>query len=312
LLGSPLKERIRTAELVAGILAEAASRGVSACFLGPRELRVAPPAAADGENGPAQPVKGRSPGWFRLSGGRFGNTEARDLELVDRVNETGSGILVVSLRSSRLASWLGRNRNRLRVPVVIGVDGSLEHPACRALGAVTRTLRVMGRPAAWLMRGGPAGLLKIWLLIWPSAFSHLYARLTSPHSYLKMFKHPVVLKRGTRGSCEYSLITLPGIVDRETVRRISTLVPRRPRTHLVLDLKDVGFVDSAGFGLLLRVIRLWEGSGLRILFAGLDNDMRKRLKRNRLYSLVSHREYPTADDALNALDDRDETNGGMS
>lgn len=314
LLGSALKERVRTAELVAGILGEAASRGVSTCFLGPRGVRVELPAAADGEPGPAQPVRRRDPGWFRLPMGKSRNTGARDRELVERINESGSGILIVSLKSPRLVTWLERNRKMLRVPVVIGVDDSLVHPSrgdrCGVRRAFARLLRGMRRAAAWLLRGGPAGLLKICLLLWPPALSHQYARATSPHSYLKMFKHQIISKKGTRGSREFSLITLPGIVDKDAVRRIRSLVPRKPQTHLVLDFRDVGFVDSAGFGLLLRVIRLWDDSGLKILFAGLNSGMRKRLRRNRLYGLVSHREYPTTDDALDALDNRGDPDGG--
>lgn len=312
LLGPALSERVTGADLVPCIAREAAVRGKSLYLLGGNPGAAEKAAARLQQANPGLKIAGWDSPFVHIQGMRLPESYEGDSGIVEKINESGADILLIAFGNPKQEMWFERNRDRLKVPVSIGVGGTFDFIA----GSVSRAplwMQNAGMEWLWRLSRDPArlwkryliDLLKIGSLLWPSVFFHQYTRMTTPHGYLKKCKNEIVSRHGSRGAREYLHVVLPGILDAGSAERIQSLVPRKPAAHLILDFSEVGFADSAGLGIILNIILLMDASAFGVFFVGLSKGMRKNLRYNRLYDLVSRREYHTLDDALRALDKAD-------
>ena len=73
----------------------------------------------------------------------------------------------------------------------------------------------------------------------------------------------------------------------------------RGKTKVVLDLSNVGFLDSSGLGAILACLRLIEGGGGGLKLCGLTADVKKAVELVRMDRLVDV--HGTRDEALAAM-----------
>lgn len=69
--------------------------------------------------------------------------------------------------------------------------------------------------------------------------------------------------------------------------------------HVIIDLRDVTFVDSSGFGVLLACLRQVQSNGGELGLCGLHKSVRvlfEVVRMNRLFSI-----YESADDAIRSF-----------
>lgn len=133
MLGTSLKQRVCGVDLVPRLAALAAERGYSIYLLGASEQN----AAQAVEN-----LKERFPG-LRIAGRYSPPVQPLDRmdheDILQRIELAKPDILLVAMGNPKQEKWLAMHRQRLSVPVCIGVGGSVDFMA----GAVTRAPRWM-------------------------------------------------------------------------------------------------------------------------------------------------------------------------
>jgi N-acetylglucosaminyldiphosphoundecaprenol N-acetyl-beta-D-mannosaminyltransferase len=143
LLGMPLKERVGGIDLVERLAETSARRGYRVYLLGASESRSLSAATILQERYPELRIVGRH------------CPEPRSLDKMDhedilqRIEEARPDILLVAFGNPKQEEWIAMHRDRLRVPVCIGVGGTLDMLS----GVVRRAPRWMqAHGLEWLHR----------------------------------------------------------------------------------------------------------------------------------------------------------------
>jgi len=141
LLGQSLKGRVTGTGMLPAIASLCAERGVSLFLLG-GQPGVAELAASE--------LRHRIPG-LEIAGVSSSDPDAwHDEETVDRINESGAGVVAVAYGCPKQDFWIARNCGRLAsVRVAIGVGGALDFIS----GQTPRAPRLMRKAGLeWLFR----------------------------------------------------------------------------------------------------------------------------------------------------------------
>jgi N-acetylglucosaminyldiphosphoundecaprenol N-acetyl-beta-D-mannosaminyltransferase len=247
-LRTKLKERVAGADLVPLLAKLSAQRGYRIFMLGADE---------ESSAGAARWMQTNCPG-VRISG-RF-SPKLRPLEEMDhediliRIEEAKPEILMVAFGNPKQEKWLAMHRNRLKVPVCIGVGGSFEFLSGRLRRApvwmqqyglewVYRTIQEPSRlskryfsNAAGLLRYLPAQL------VWMAAQSK---PRTKGHITTEMVGQAKVLR--IHGTLTGSV--LPQFEADVCGTVLSGL-------HVVLDLSQTTYIGADALGSLIHVMNL--------------------------------------------------------
>lgn len=159
--GSPFPDNLVGTDLAPQLCELAAPRGVGVFLLGGM------PGVPDRA---AKRLQEMVPG-LRISGTRHGYfTESENGAVVDAINRSGAGILLVAFGNPLQETWIHRNAGALRCDVCIGVGGLFDHLAGR-LRRAPRWMRragiewvhiLLGQPHKWrrYVIGNPLFLLR--------------------------------------------------------------------------------------------------------------------------------------------------------
>jgi N-acetylglucosaminyldiphosphoundecaprenol N-acetyl-beta-D-mannosaminyltransferase len=140
LLGVPVPERVAGIDLMDDVLARAAVKGWRVYFLGARQEVVEEVARRETARHPGLTVAGFRNGYW---------TPLEEAGVVRAVAEARPDILLVAMPSPQKEHFLGRHKETLAVPFVMGVGGSFDVVA----GKVNRAPRWMQRAGLeWLFR----------------------------------------------------------------------------------------------------------------------------------------------------------------
>ena len=120
LLGRPLRERVTGVDLIPELARLSAKSGYGIFLLGSDEKNT---------KGATEVLELRHPGTRVV--GRYSPPvctldELDDAEILRRIRVAAPTILLVAFGNPKQEIWIHRNRKRLKVPVVIGIGGSLE------------------------------------------------------------------------------------------------------------------------------------------------------------------------------------------
>ncbi len=308
-LGPALKEPVTGADLVNGLAGEAARSGLSLYLLGGAGGALLKGASLLRERFPGLHIAGCDSPAVHVEGAPLADSPEADGEILEKIKSASPDLILASFGSPGQELFFGRNRHRLMVPVTVCLGGTFDFAAETVTNAPGRM-----RPGflPWLLRFArhPGRLVNRRLLdlvkcaaqIWPSILVYEYAKRVAPHPYLKRCKSGVSYKYMTRGRTQVLHLTLPGSVDAGAVPRLASLIPKRPTAHLLLDVNDVAFIDSAGLGLLLSVMNLWAAGRYELLVTGAGPYAKKVMASNRLHDLFSGRLFDSLEDALAWLD----------
>jgi len=137
LIGKPLKERVTGIDLVERLAAVSARRGYGIFLLGASENRSQRAAKVLKQRYPDLRIVGRySPAPQPLE-------EMDHEEILRRIEEAKPDILLVAFGNPKQEQWLAMHRDRLKVPVCIGVGGTLD--------SLSGTMR---RAPQWMQHNG--------------------------------------------------------------------------------------------------------------------------------------------------------------
>ena len=153
LASTPVPERVTGVDLMSQLLAAGASRGLRAFFLGAREEVVQALAHSCRTRHPGLAVAGHRNGYFS------GSDHAA---IVEEIRESRPDMLFVGMPSPFKEVFLERHRERLEVPILMGVGGSFDVLA----GYVTRAprwLRGAGMEWSWRLLMEPRKMWKRYL-----------------------------------------------------------------------------------------------------------------------------------------------------
>ncbi len=147
--GKPLCERVTGSDMVPAIAQRAAQTGVSLFLLGGGANSAADAAELLQASNPGLKIAGTAAPYIHTSGAQMTDWEVEDDALLEKINQSGAHILLVGLGNPKQELWFNRNRDRLRVPVSIGVGGTFEF----ITGNVRRAPKWMQRlNLEWLYR----------------------------------------------------------------------------------------------------------------------------------------------------------------
>lgn len=142
LLGDPLPERVAGIDLMHGLLQLAEDEGYRVYIVGARRQVLERAVARLERRYPRLVLAGFRDGYFDVS---------EDAAVAEQVSDARPDLLLVAMSSPRKERWLGDHRLTMRVPLVMGVGGSIDVVA----GITRRAPRVLQRLGLeWLFRLG--------------------------------------------------------------------------------------------------------------------------------------------------------------
>jgi exopolysaccharide biosynthesis WecB/TagA/CpsF family protein len=174
MLGTPLQGRVTGADLVPALAERAAKEGLRIYLLGGREEIARRAADMLEEANPGLEIAGVESPMVHTEGQALVNFEKDDERIIADINRSGADILLLGLGNPKQEQWFRRHRDKLKVPVSIGVGGTFEFivgTVQRAPGWVQRAnlewlYRITQDPAR-LWKRYAEGLLKLALLVVP-------------------------------------------------------------------------------------------------------------------------------------------------
>jgi N-acetylglucosaminyldiphosphoundecaprenol N-acetyl-beta-D-mannosaminyltransferase len=134
ILGRPLPGRVTGIDLMDAVAQRASERGYRVYVLGARQEVLERAVGVLRTRFPALQLAGYRHGYFDAEG---------EPEVVDSIAEAAPDVLFVALETPAKELFLARNRDRLRIPFVMGVGGAVD-----VLGGVRR------RAPRWMQRLG--------------------------------------------------------------------------------------------------------------------------------------------------------------
>ena len=316
LLGAPLKERVTGADMVPALAAEAARRGISLFFLGGRGDVGQRAADLLVQRNPGLKVAGVSSPFVYTEGEHLVDFEAEDKAIVDEINAARPDVLLIAFGNPKQDLWFARNAPRLKVPVSIGIGGTFEF----IIGTVSRApLWVQKAGLEWIYRilmeprrlwkRYAVGMVKFALHAWPAIRIYRAARQRYTSELLVAPVGGLVVLHTEE---DIYTIKLPARLDALAVKELAPAVASAYKysSHLILDFKKVGMVDSSGLGLL---VRLWrqeqESDGCKLKLVSLNAHVQDFFRFNRIADMFQERTFADRDQAVSRIRQDRSTDG---
>lgn len=261
IMGTPLPERVAGSDLVEHLARELAKEGRSVFFLGgPPGL--AQKAAKKLENSfPGLKIAGAISPTISVAGRGLVTAEEHDQEVIEYINNSGADLLFIGLGNPKQELWYRRIKNRIKVPVSIGIGGAF-HFIAGNIPRAPEAMRTWGLEWLYRLYQEPKRLWKRYLVDFVK-FGYLAAPLILSHFFHKFLlkkmvrKHPeaneVYIDYAPFDGGELHIIRLPcdtGIHQTEEI--LSALNKLHSYSNVAIDFSQVKFMDSAGIGLLLK------------------------------------------------------------
>jgi len=272
LLGSPLRERAAGADLVPRLAALAARKGYGIYLLGAEEEHSLAAAAWIRTMHPEARLAGRySPPLTSL--------EDMDHEaILRRIEEARPDILLVAFGNPKQEKWLAMHRDRLKVPVCVGVGASLDFLA----GAHQRApVWMQSCGLEWLHRLGrePARLA-------PRYFSNACGLLRYFSVQLLLASMQRARTPGARlgqyWKGNISVVTVGSTFSGALVADFESLLYRtgKPGCPVLIDLSRTQHLGADGIGALIRLAARMQEQERHLWLAGARPALRRLLRRS--------------------------------
>lgn len=274
MLGVKLKERVTGADMVPALAERAAKKGLSLYLFG------GAPGVADKA---AQILQERYPG-LKIAGVQsppYVPIEEMDPSILEHIRSAQPDILLVALGNPKQEKWIRRYGPQVKVPVMMGVGGSLDFIAGR-----------LRRAPAWMQKSGlewfyrlvqePGRLWKRYvtdLFVFTALFARqlwvmrrrFFSQPGLPFTDIFLMKDATILN--VQGQ-----LTVNNLDEfRETGRRVLAVAP-----NVIVDLEKATFLDSAAIGALVGLAKEANATGGQLWLVGVPTQILNTLKMLRL------------------------------
>ncbi len=293
LMGNPLKARVTGADLVPALARRAAKEGLRLYLLGGREEIARQAADILEADNPGLEIAGVESPMVHTQGEGLMNFEADDERIIEDINRSGADILLIGLGNPKQEQWFWRHRDRLKVPVSIGIGGTFEFIA----GTVKRAPEwVQRHHLEWLFRitqdpkrlwkRYAEGLVKLSLLVAP---------------VLKLRARELLLKRFGRrransvtwthfsgpNRASAATVVLPRLLDRGTLQSVLRDMRNEPRrdTLFLLDFSATRRIELAAMQPMFELGRRVASGQCQAVFVGIGRALRRQLAAWRILDL---------------------------
>ena len=272
LLGSALPERVAGSDLVPLLIETAAKKGYRLFLLGATSDCARRAAEKLHRSHPAlPPVAHYSPPFRQL-------LEMDHADIAERIREAKPDLLLVAFGCPKQEKWIAMNYRSLGVPVSIGVGATIDFLA----GQVKRAPVWMQQSGTeWIFRlvQEPRRLFKRYVRdigVFGSRMAAQYWMLRPRHPGPGVPTQPFVIFDEPR----WQRIVVPARLDRGAVNAGAPAFQRivESRLDCLLQLNAVSQIDSAGVGLLLRLLKTLNSQGRKVALIAASKTVRDALK----------------------------------
>jgi len=292
LIGSPLKERVGGVDLVERLADVSSRRGYGIFLLGASESRSQRAAKVLRQRFPELRIVGRySPPAQPLE-------KMNHEEILSRIEEARPDILLVAFGNPKQEEWIAMHRDRLNVPVCIGIGGTLDLLS----GMVRRAPRWMQRNGLeWLHRTiqDPQRLAARYLRDAICLMRHLPGYLVATAAQPKLRAEPSIVVHQVGNT---KLISMIGDLTGAALEEFNACSHDAcgEGMNIVLDMSRTGFMGPESLGSLIHLESRMRRRREQLWLAGLPTHLGRVLKTGQLHNyfmtttMVSDALYRTA------------------
>lgn len=276
LMGSPLKERVCGIDLVPRLAELSARRGYSIYLLGASEKSSQRAAEVLQERYPGLRIAGRySPPLRPLE-------QMNHDEILRRIERAQPDILLVAFGNPKQEKWLSMHRDRLRVPVSIGIGGSLDMIAGQ-----------MARAPHWMQKSGMEWFFRAAQEPRRLARRYLIDALTLGR-YLPQQMAATASQPRTQGPSRViptllgntAVISIHGNLTGNLLTEFETQArdAREAGMHIVLNMAESGYFGPNTLGSLVQLMTSMQRLDLQLWLAEMRPHLIRLLRSSRLDS----------------------------
>lgn len=317
LLGSPLKERVAGADLVPALCEAAALYNARVFLLGGQEEVTNKAAEKLVQDNPSLDICGIATPFVNIEGEKI-DDEENDMLLVEQINQARPDILFIGFGNPKQLIWFQRNRDRLQVPVSIGVGGTFDFiagnvkraPLWMQKSGMEWIYRFTQDPKRLWKRYG-IGLVKFSVMSLPLMINHYLNKpkrqpkdaisgleVTDPHvapfeeKFVDSFIHENV---------RYRVISLPKSIDKDWYENNAIFLKFHINQNGPL-VFDFGAVERIHSKMVAFLIKAWNADKERRIFGVklTNHALIISLSVSRSYDLFKGRFFATTTQLLKA------------
>jgi N-acetylglucosaminyldiphosphoundecaprenol N-acetyl-beta-D-mannosaminyltransferase len=301
IVGKPLPQRVCGSDLVPALAGRARRNKLSLFLLGGAEgVACRAGQLLQAENQGLR-IAGTAAPTVQTAGPGLAEGIADDEALVKKINDSGADILLLGLGNPKQELWFNRNRERLKVPVSIGVGGTFEFitgSTRRAPPWVQRLnlewlFRISQDPAR-LWRRYLKGLVKLGMLSAPLMASRACEMLAFAGRRRIPFSATGWRRMWSSREQSLAVVKLPRLVSADYMQALAGDVEREAgRAALcVVDFSGVRRMAMAGHHALFALAELQRGRG-NILLLGISPGLHRQLAACRVLDVAGRSEGST-------------------
>ncbi len=304
LVGRPVRQRVCGSDLVPALASRVRDEGLSIFLLGGGDGVGERAADRLVQDNPGLKIAGTAAPFIHTAGPGLANCNADDEAIVEQINRSGADILLIGLGNPKQELWFNRNRDRLTVPVSIGVGGTFEFITGSVLRApawmqrlnLEWAFRITQDPAR-LWRRYAHGLVKLAALSAPL----LAARAAEVAAFgLGRVEGPEQIRWHRFWSNRdqaLSVLRLPPLVTRDYLLAALGAMAGQAAvgTLHLLDMSRVKKVEMAAHQLLLTLAELQRSGRLNVQCLGMSRRLRRDLAVTRVIDTVKGQQGSTLD-----------------
>lgn len=300
IVGKPLQERVTGSDLVPALAQRISGENLSLFLLGGGEGSADAAARVLQNSNPGLKIAGTAAPYIHTEGPKVAKFAAADRALVEQINASEADILLMGLGNPKQELWFNRNREKLTVPVAIGVGGTFDF----INGKVNRAPKFLQkRNLEWLYRmtqdpgrlvGRYAkGLVKISLLAAPLLYYRLKEALFYRHSITDTQPEMHWQSVWSSRSESLEILRLPKLV---TPNYLSELLEHLQHDTAgaatrLLDFSQVKHISAAGHQELFRLAEILHSAPTSLSLLGMTRSVMRHLQACRVLDLLEGNQH---------------------
>lgn len=251
-------------------------------------------------------IVGQATPLILTKGERIAESLERDELIFEAINNAQPDLLILQLGHPKEEIWFNRIKNRLSVPLTIGVGGAFERYVVDRPN-IPNWASQLKIEKAYLSFLKPIGsflshfldFLKITMWLIPLILFSGVNNLVS-----KLFASPINDLQNRRyfflsSNKSITVIPFPSVLKEEESKYLSDWLEEViEEENLVLDFSRLRHADQKGLGFILEIVKWAESLGKKLFIMGVNSDLRFLFKLQGIWEILRPLSCKNADDVL--------------
>lgn len=220
--------------------------------------------------------------------------------IIQMIMEARPTILALSLGHPKLEIWLERIKDRIQVPLIIGVGGSFERYLAQREGKTSSAFPSFSW-AKWKQKIQSFLHYCFWLP--PLLAFNIFNHLVYEFIFKKFQKAPAVRPYLFLSKKESIYIApFPPFVNRASWEsQLKAMDEAFEHDNIVLDFESVRHINPSGMGLLHAIWKRMQDKNKNLFFIGINGDIRCLLKLNGAWDMIAASVKEGSEEVLQSL-----------